>query len=92
VDHGPDVAALGHDLGVDRVLDVPTAGAVQYVAVGRNQDDPVRLQFLEAPAGALHPRAAPAGVAYGAVPPDQVRLPGRPQRPAARSDQCCHVS
>jgi restriction endonuclease len=45
-----DVRAGGHDLRVDRVLDVPRAAAREHLAAGRNEHDPAGVNLLEAPA------------------------------------------
>jgi 2-polyprenyl-6-methoxyphenol hydroxylase-like FAD-dependent oxidoreductase len=44
VHHSSHVGAARHDLGVDRVLDVPAAGSVQDVAVPRHEHD---LRFVD---------------------------------------------
>jgi hypothetical protein len=66
VDGAADVGAA-HDLGVDQVLDVPAAVPGQHLAIGRHQHYAVVGDFLESPAGRLHPEALPVGVADGGV-------------------------
>ena len=78
-----DVRAGGHDLRVDRVLDVPRAAAREHFAAGRNEHDPAGVDLLEAPARGLHPDAAAFGVADARVSPHHVRLAGGGQGPAA---------
>ena len=69
-----------HDLGVDRILDVPRPRAIKHRTVRVDQGDPAGVDFLEPPPGALHPGAPAVGIADAGVPPHHVALPGRRQR------------
>jgi len=74
-----------HDPGVDRILDVPRPRALEHRTVGADQDDLLRVDFLQTPTGRLHPGAPAVGIADAGVAPHHVALPGRRQR-AGRLD------
>ena len=69
-----------HDLGVNRILDVPRLRAIKHRTVRADQSDPAGVDFLKPPPGGLHPGAPAVGIADARVPPDHVALPGRRQR------------
>jgi hypothetical protein len=50
VHDGADIRAALHDLGVDVVLDVPRAAALEDIAVRADQDDLAGVDLLESPA------------------------------------------
>jgi len=85
VHHRTHVRPRRHDLGVDRILDVPRFGAIKHRTVRADQGDPAGVDFLEPPPGALHPDAPAVRIADAGVPPHHVALPGRRQR-AGRLD------
>ena len=69
-----------HDLGVDRILDVPGPRAFKHRTVRADQGDPAGVDFLKPPPGRLHPGAPAVRITDAGVPPHHVALPGRRQR------------
>src|SRR5439155_26846399 len=66
------VRARGHHLGVDRVLDMAAAGALEHLPVAVDEDDVVRGDLVETEPARLHPYAAALRIAGGRVAPDVV--------------------
>src|SRR5207247_3458723 len=74
VDDAGDVGAGAHQLGVDRILDVPAPRALEHLALPGDEKHLLRPDLLEAVRRSLHPDAATVRVARGDVAPDEVAL------------------
>src|SRR5262249_5569857 len=69
-----DVVARAHQLGVDRILDVAAAVALEHLALPGDEDHLLRADLLEAERPGLHPDAAALPGACRHVAPDEVPL------------------
>ena len=82
-----DVGAGGHDLGVDGILAVPAAGALEDFAGGADELDPFGGDLLQPPPAGLHPHAAAVGITGRGVAPDEVALVGVAEDPGGQCDE-----
>ena len=80
------VGPPGHDLRMDRVLDVAARRPFEDLAIPAEQDHVLLGHLVEAEMASLQPDAAALGIAHGDVPPDHVRLSGGLEYAACRDD------